>query len=109
MQHEYDKDNEAIPRVIPKQIGYQYIKRSNILENIKSKTEDSSRSRMSCWWVVVQFLLFYSKFIHNKYEPSLMINLDETSLSQPKSYNQLIAVPSYNKDVYVPEAPSQRG
>jgi hypothetical protein len=109
MQEEYERNPLSTPRVIHKQSGYQYCKKSTVLKDIKSSSDNPSRQRMSCWWVLTSFLLFYAKFINKKYDPSLVINLDETSISQPKTINHLIAVPVTSEDAYVPEAPRQKG
>jgi hypothetical protein len=85
-----------------KQAGYDYINRSTNLENKKSTFENISRERMSCCWNVVPFLLFFGKYIDKKYDISLTLNLDETSVSQTKTINQLFAVPSSTKDIYIP-------
>jgi hypothetical protein len=109
MQIEYDKDVNQNPRVIPRQAGYDYIKKNMNLKSVKSVSDDLNRQRMSCWWILIPCLLFYEKYIQSKYDPSLIINLDETSISQPKTINQLIAVPVNSKDKYIPPSPHQKG
>jgi hypothetical protein len=104
-----DKSVSSTPRIIPKQAGYDYIKRNEKFKNIKSESDNSSRQRMSCWWVLIPFLIFFAQYIDDMYDPSLMINLDETSVSQPKTVNNLVTIPSYSHDTYVPQAPQQKG
>jgi hypothetical protein len=109
MQLEYEKNVKASPRVIPIQAGYDYVKRDLNLKSVKSHSYDPARQRMSCWWVLVPFLLFYAKYINEKYDSSLVINLDETSLSQPKTIHQLVTIPVSSHDSYTPESPRQKG
>jgi hypothetical protein len=109
MQEEFNKSSTSEKKLIPKSAGYSYVKKDKELVQKTGTTENRERKRMSTWWVLLPFFKFFAKYLINKYDPRLVVNMDETSLTEFVTQTGLIVCPHDELSTYIPSVEGQQG